>query len=226
MSTKLHCFEWIARNPKLQHAFDVTMTMRSKRSIGGAKWFEIYPIERSFAQEDPSQIFAVDVGGGIGHHMIELKTRYPDVPGKLIVQDIAAVIDSVRDLPPGIEAMAQDFFKPQPIRNAKIYYVAHVLHDWPDKQAKIILENVRDAMGPNSVLLLNDTVMPERNVPYFPAVMDLNMMASFSSLERTETQFRDLLKAAGLRSVQIWRPDRAESQTMSLGQSILEVQRI
>lgn len=221
MGTKLHAFDWIEANPKHQHAFNVTMTMRMQRS-GGTKWFETFPVERVLEQIVPSDTFMVDIGGGWGQNSIDLKEKHSTIPGKFIVQDIPAVVDSVKGLPSGVEAMAHDFFKPQPVRHAKIYFFANILHDWPDKQAKIILDHTREAMGPDSVLLLSETVMPDRNVSFVPAVMDLTMMAAFSSLERTETQFRDLLSAAGLELVQIWGAKQTASQNISRGHTILE----
>lgn len=222
MGTKLHHFDWTSQDPKRQHAFNVAMTARAQQSIG-FKWFDTFPVERVLAEKPSGDAFLVDIGGGIGHLTIGFKESHPDISGKLIVQDIAPVIDKIKNLPTGIEAMVQDFFQPQPIHNAKIYLLAHVLHDWPDKQAKVILEHIRDAMGPESLLLVDEAIMPDRNVPYFPAVSDLLMMAGFSSLERTESQFRNLLDSAGLKLVNIWNPAQTKPGNMSLAQSILEV---
>jgi hypothetical protein len=222
MATKLHNFDYIAANPKVQHAFNVMMTVRTRRSID-SKWFEVFPVERLVAEKPAPEVFLVDIGGGIGHQTIEFKEHHPDA-GRMVVQDTAPVINSVKSLPPGIEAMVYDFFKPQPIRGAKVYFLAHVLHDWPDKEAKVILEQVRDAMGPNSVLLLSETIMPERGAPFMAAVMDFSMMAAYASLERTETQFSVLLRDAGLELVKVWSEQKSEKQGLSiLGQSILEV---
>lgn len=35
----------------------------------------------------------------------------------------------------GVEMMAHDFFTPQPVQNAKYYYLRTVLHDWADDKA-------------------------------------------------------------------------------------------
>ncbi|KAF4631566.1 hypothetical protein G7Y89_g6565 [Cudoniella acicularis] len=221
MGTKLHNFDWIAANPKVQHAYNVMMTVRTQRSID-SKWFEVFPIERLMAEEPAPEVFLVDIGGGIGHQMIDFKEHHPDAR-RMIVQDIAPVINSIKSLPPGIEAMVSDFFKPQPIRGAKLYFLAHVLHDWPDKQAKVILEQVRDAMGLDSVVLLSETIMPERGASFIAAGMDFTMMAAYASLERTEKQFRELLHEAGLELVKVWSEQKSEKHGASmLGQSILE----
>ena len=96
------------------------------------------------------------------------------------------VIDDVKELPSGIEAMKHDFFKPQPVRNAKAYYLRTVLHDWPDKQAREILSNIRGTMSKHSILLINENALPDDNVPLYPAELDISMLVLFSSLERTK----------------------------------------
>ena len=116
--------------------------------------------------------------------------------------------------------MSADFFKPQPINGAKIYFIAHCLHDWPDKEARIILGHIKDAMNEDSVLLLSETVMPERDVPFAAAAADMTMMAAFASLERTEEQFRELLGSVGLQLVKVW-SEETKGVSM-LGSSVVE----
>lgn len=93
--------------------------------------------------------------------------------------------------------MKHDFFAPQPIKGAKAYYLANVVHDWPDKQALQMLGNIREAMDSESILLISENTLLEENVPLDSACADLVMMANFSSLEGTEEQFRVLLERAG-----------------------------
>lgn len=194
------------------------MTIRTQRSID-APWFEIYPIEELIATSHSSQVFLVDVGGGVGHQIIDLKKHYPKV-GRMIVEDIEAVTKTIQDLPDGIEALTADFFHPQPIKGAKVYYIAHCLHDWPDKEASTILGHIKDAMAPDSVLLLSESVMPERDVPFMTAATDLMMMAAFASLERSEKQFEALLEGVGLELVKVWH--KRKEGTAMLESSILE----
>ncbi|KAF2672003.1 S-adenosyl-L-methionine-dependent methyltransferase [Microthyrium microscopicum] len=220
VGTKQHQFEWIAERPRMQHAFNITMTMRSQGKFD-VPWHEMFPIDQLFTQKMTSDTFMVDVGGGIGHHMITFKERYPKVPGKLVVQDIPAVIETVKDLPDGIEAMSTDFLKSQPIQGANVYFLAHILHDWPDKQAKLILEHIRDAMGPDSVVLLNESVMPEQGVPFNPALADIVMMAAYSAGERTEKQYQELLDSAGLKLVKVWKSPKSVGKG-SLDSAIVE----
>ncbi len=55
-----------------------------------------------------------------------------------------------------------------------------------------------------SKLLINDWVLPDTNAPLYPCMLETNMMAAFSSMERTETQWRTLLDCMGYRVVKFW----------------------
>ncbi|KAF2187330.1 S-adenosyl-L-methionine-dependent methyltransferase [Zopfia rhizophila CBS 207.26] len=203
--TDLHYFDWLAERPRFQKAFNTVMGIQ--RQGRGPPWFEFFPVEEKLKVQSPDQTLLVDIGGGIGHDIIGLKQRFPNLLGRLVVEDLPGVIAAVNELPEGIEAVGHDFFQPQPelARNAKSYYLRTILHDWPDKQAGLILKNIRDVMAKDSILLINESVMPESNVPLFEAQLDFNMMARFSSLERTEKQWRELLEEAGFEWVKLWR---------------------
>ena len=59
---------------------------------GKPSWADpgFYPVtERLFDGFDSSvsDLLPVDVGGGMGHDLVELKEKYPKLPGKLILQD-------------------------------------------------------------------------------------------------------------------------------------------
>ncbi|RDL40880.1 Uncharacterized protein BP5553_00859 [Venustampulla echinocandica] len=216
-NTKLHCFDWLATQPRLQNAFNVVMTI--PRGGKGPKWFEIFPTSSKLQVKSPEDVLLVDIGGGIGHDLIAFKKHFPDSPGTLIVQDIPVVVDSTENLPSGIQAMKHDMFTPQPIKSAKAYYLANVLHDWPDKQALKILGNIKEAMNEDSILLISENVLPDWNVPLASAYADFVMMANFSALERTEEQFKALLENAGFELVKAWAADDAPK---SDGRRLLE----
>lgn len=181
--------------------------MSISRLDTGEEWFDFYPVGEKL-QAVGDRPLLIDVGGGRGHDLMKFHAKFPELSGNLILQDIPVVVDAIKDLPPEIQAMKYDFFTPQPIKGAKAYYLRTVLHDWPDKQAQQILNNIKDAMGKDSILLINENVLPESNVPLYLAQLDLSMMAEFSSLDRTITQFRALLDTVGFEVVQIWTPSK------------------
>jgi hypothetical protein len=53
-----------------------------------------------------------------------------------------------------------DFFTTQPVRNAAVFLLRVVLHDWPDDFARQILLQLRYAADENTKLLIADFVLP------------------------------------------------------------------
>ena len=87
-----------------------------------------------------------------------------------------------------------------------------MLHDWPDAQAVVILSNIAAAAEPNySRVLIHETVVMDEPST-LDTTSDLQMMMVLSSFERTESAWCDIIAAAGLSLVNIWRaPGSAES---------------
>lgn len=96
----------------------------------------------------------VDVGGGIGHVASALASTYPLLDIK--VQDIGVTTSHSMN---GIEFTAYNFFQPQPIKDADVYFMRQILHDWSDDYAVQILKNQISAMGLNSKLVIMDEVL-------------------------------------------------------------------
>ncbi|QIX01043.1 hypothetical protein AMS68_006560 [Peltaster fructicola] len=88
-----------------------------------------------------------------------------------------------------------------PVSGARAYFMHSIVHDWPDREAEMILSKIRNAMQSGySKLLLYETIMPVHPAQVTPrmAAMDLNMMSHFAALERNEAQWRALFTAVGL----------------------------
>lgn len=78
-------------------------------------WLDSYPIEHMSQSLEPEQTLFVDIGGGIGHQCIALRERVPAVKNKVILQDLGVVVaQAIKH--EGVEAMAHDFWQPQPIK--------------------------------------------------------------------------------------------------------------
>jgi hypothetical protein len=78
-----------------------------------------------------------------------------------------------------------------------VYILAQILHDWGYDRCRVILGNCRRAMRPTSKLLVVEQVLPPANEPSVGKWLDLHMLVLLSGRERTETEYRDLLGAAG-----------------------------
>ncbi|KAK8037279.1 Winged helix-turn-helix transcription repressor DNA-binding [Apiospora marii] len=160
------------------------------------------------ADPGPDAVFLVDVGGGLGHDLVEFHRYHPSVPGRLVVQDLPQVVDSIvpSEENKAFTAMAHDFFEEQPIKGARAYYLHSVLHDWPDDRAAAIVHRIKAAMRPGySKLLVNENVLPRTGAHWEASALDLVMLNLLAARERTERDWRGLLEdRCGLRIVRIW----------------------
>lgn len=164
------------------------------------------------AKED--EVAIVDVAGGQGHIMEEVRRLNPSIKGRFIVQDLASTFEAVSGPPPGVEFMPHDMFTPQPIKDAYVYYYRHIIHDWNDQDVSRFLQPVVDVLReqrrPGARLLLVDLVLPNDNVGMQEAVRDFSMFP-IGGLERNERQWRDLLAQNSLRIKKIWRGSEPEA---------------
>ncbi|KAI1323783.1 S-adenosyl-L-methionine-dependent methyltransferase [Xylariaceae sp. FL0255] len=200
-NTPLHAFAWFSEHPEELRYFNAYMASRREPKLS---WLTVYPIENEVKDlNDPTRAIYVNIGGGIGHQCAQFKAAHPGVPGRVILQDLKHSIDKA--LPTaGVDNMVHNFFEPQPIKGAKFYFLRGVLHNHPDHKAHQVLARTREAMAPDSVLLLDEMVLPETGVNAYAACMDFTMMAAFASSERTQADWRRIIEGAGLRLVETY----------------------
>ncbi|KAK5625641.1 hypothetical protein RRF57_001357 [Xylaria bambusicola] len=53
-------------------------------------------------------------------------------------------------------------------------------------------------MAPDSILLVDEMILPETKVNAVACSVDMSMLAAFASMERTEAQWRDIFLREGL----------------------------
>ncbi|KAI1802496.1 putative O-methyltransferase [Daldinia bambusicola] len=205
--TSKHFFEYLQGRPPYGDLFNLHM---SGYHYGRASWMDpgFFPVEDKLvdgAERDEEAAFLVDVGGSIGHDIQDFLIKHPSVPGRLILQDLPAVIDQISSLDKRIERMAHDFFEEQPIRGSRVYYMHFILHDWPDEKCVQILTQLAKAMKPRySKLLINEYVIPTVDAYWEATALDMIMMTGFSSRERMRHEWENLVRSAGLRVCKIW----------------------
>ncbi|GKZ36808.1 hypothetical protein AbraIFM66950_008040 [Aspergillus brasiliensis] len=206
ISTEAHYFDYLATKPYFQSAFNTVMKSPLRRT--GSPWFTLFPVldKLHITHPSPTSVTLVDIGGNHGHDLLAFRSAFPDLPGRLILQDLPHVIaDAELELPAGvIECQGYDFFTEQPIKGARGYMLRTVLHDWPDNEVVKILSRVREAMDEESVLLIVEKVMPDSGCGLMAAIGDLSMMVSFAGAERTEGDYAELLRRAGLRLIKCY----------------------
>ncbi|KAI1100869.1 S-adenosyl-L-methionine-dependent methyltransferase [Jackrogersella minutella] len=151
----------------------------------------------------------VDVGGGLGHFARAISKQNQHL--KIIVQDLPKVVsradhlqgesDPHRHQEGHVVFQAHDFFTPQPIKGAAVYFLRWILHNWSDKYAVTVLQNIGQAMNGNSRLIIHDYCIEdlgELSIRKRRAAtnMDIGMMQLLNAQERDETQWRELLAKA------------------------------
>lgn len=190
----------------------------------------------------------VDVGGGVGSACQAIMSVAPNVT-KVVVQDLPSAIDTAERfwntedaeaLASGrVQLQVHDFFTPQPVKGAEVYFLRFIVHDWPDEEAVTILKHLSDAAGNYSKLLVMEAIMEytcqdigdlakdavEGAYPSpFPAPLpanggraaemdtcrDINMMCLVSGKERTFAQFQHIAAAAGWKAVKVYHPYEAK----------------
>lgn len=116
-NTKLHWFEHLQSTPPHGKNFNDHMFGYLQ---GRPEWTEIYPAEErlieGFDTEKEDSALLVDIGGGIGHYTEQFRSRFPEAPGRFIVQDLPVVIRQIQELDPRIEKAGYDFFTEQPVK--------------------------------------------------------------------------------------------------------------
>ena len=179
-------------------------------------WLDKYPYQDKSSGLAPQQTLFVDVGGGLGHQSAALRKALPeDVTAPIVVQDQPQMVAQALQTP-GVENTGHDFFTPQPIKGARIYYMRNIIHDWSDENSVIILRHIADAMAPDSVLLIDEMVVPDVKAHWQATQLDLLMMSALASCERTKAQWEALIPETGLKINKIYK------YTDSLEDSIIE----
>ncbi|KAK4653883.1 hypothetical protein QC762_511040 [Podospora pseudocomata] len=198
-------FDWIKDHPDTLHHFNTWMSVqRDPRST----FLDVLPFDQEFAKDsnDETVVF-VDIGGSRGHQCIALRRRYPNLRGRVVLQDLPHTIEQVKTDPlPGfdnIETDVHDMFSSQTIKGARAYYFRNVFHDWPDDKCQAILESLKPALSKDSVVLIDDIVVSSVGAPWRVTLGDMTMAVCLAAMERTEAEWRRLASSTGFEVVKI-----------------------
>jgi len=184
--------------------------MKAARRGGQVQlWHERYPPASKLSDETlktgQDAVLMVDVGGGVGGQVGAFRKQYPNLPGRCVLQDLPDTISRNQSPPENVECIAYNFFEPQPIKGARLYLFRSVCHDWDDGKSRELLSNTVAAMDPGySRLLIDEWVLPDSGVNLKAVNMDINMILMFNAIERTKSQWRNLLADVGLEIVEIY----------------------
>lgn len=142
-------WEWLGANPQFAQVFDQAMTSKAQGDLAALLDAYDFSAFGSFA----------DIGGGQGHLLQTVLDNVPGATGTLFDQPI--VVESARHrLGVRVTLVGGDFFK-DALSKVDAYLLMQVIHDWDDKRAISILQNVRSAALPRSKLLLIEVPLTE-----------------------------------------------------------------
>ncbi|KAJ7309358.1 S-adenosyl-L-methionine-dependent methyltransferase [Mycena albidolilacea] len=116
----------------------------------------------------PDGAVVVDVGGGIGSAALCLAQKHPHL--RVIVQDLPEVAANAQKSWEvqflevhqfgQVTFEGHDFFTPQPVHNASVFFLRYIVHNWSDPYVRKILTHLRGAATPDTTLVVVDHILP------------------------------------------------------------------
>ncbi len=154
-----------------------------------------------------------DLGAATGHLTVAACEAWPQLRG--------AVFDMEKVLPVAREIVAQspaqdritfvagDFFT-DPLPPADLYALGRILHDWTEEKIRLLLHRIAASLPSGGGLLLAEKILDEdKRGPIHVQMQSLNMLVCTEGRERTLSEYRDLLEAAGFEDVRGVRTGKA-----------------
>lgn len=94
---------------------------------------------------------------------MELGRLYANL--KFVIQDRAPVLKQAetavwpKESPDALKAgrvrfLPHDMFEPNPVKDADVYWLRYIMHDWSDDYCVRILSAIKPSMGPRSRILI------------------------------------------------------------------------
>ncbi|SDS91199.1 methyltransferase [Microlunatus soli] len=184
----------LAADPALDASFDELMNTRAD------EWIDAVAASDSWSAYDR----VLDLGGGRGHLVAALLTARPRLRGAVIERPGPAAAARTRLASYGerVEVVVGDLREPLPVTSTgpDAYVLAHILHDWDDENARIILSRAAAAAGSSGRVVVIERVLGGGADELREAThQDLRLFVLFGGRERTRQEFADLGAAAGLR---------------------------
>jgi acetylserotonin N-methyltransferase len=148
----------------------------------------------------------VDLGGATGHLTIAATLQYPAL--EAVVFDLPSVLEVTREelvrwpsVSSRIELCSGDFFRDD-IPEADLIAVSRILHDWSDEKVHELLDRIYRALPAGGSVLIAEKLLADDKIgPVSANMQSLNMLVCTEGRERTLTEYRDLLTAAGFNRV-------------------------
>ena len=155
----LPLFEFLETNP-----VRMTRFLGHMESLGGTEGYNVKHLLTAYDWGSLGAGTVVDIGGSTGHTSFAIAEVAPKL--RFVVQDLENVVAGVKDRVKDRKSLdrisfeVHSFFQMQPVKDAEVYLLRFICHDYSDKYAAEILRNVVNAMGPKSRIIVMDGVTP------------------------------------------------------------------
>lgn len=179
-------FDYLAKHPHLSKRFDEAMTIVSHEE------------DKRIAQLISFQGTIADIGGGKGQLLEAIISSHPTSKGILV--DLPEAIHAAPNNP-SITKIVGNFFAPMHI-DANTFILKRILHDWDDKKALDILNNISNTMDKNATLYIIDGLLDQAQDKKLLSAIDLVLLTIFKGQERTLQEMRSLAQQANLEIIQ------------------------
>ncbi|KAE9993411.1 hypothetical protein EG327_005182 [Venturia inaequalis] len=173
-------------------------------SLTGGEGYEVSHIVDNYPWADLGKATVVDVGGSIGFVCVALAKKFPEL--SFVVQDLPNTIaDAPASLPvefkDRIEFQAHDFYTPQPVKDADVYFFRWICHNQSDKYGVIMLRALVPALKKGARIIINDNCLPKPNTadPWDEKItrtMDVTMLELLNAKERDVDGWTELFAMA------------------------------
>ena len=105
----------MARHPDQIDDFQLQMMGRSAERLPWIEWFPVQERIIDGFEDQEGAVLMVDVAGGRGHDLKDFHDKFPQVSGRLILEETPPVLEDMTPIP-GIECQPFDLFESQPVR--------------------------------------------------------------------------------------------------------------
>ena len=189
-------FQALSGDPARAKLFAIAMA-----SLSGGDGYELSYLVKAYPWADLGEATIVDLGGSHGFVSIALAEKFPRL--KFVVQDLPKVVNSVRPetiperLKDRIELVPHNFFEPQPVKQADVYFYRWIFHNWSDKYARKMLEALIPALKPGARVIINDICLRQPGEEdawddWITRNMDMTMLEVLNARERDEEDYQQL----------------------------------
>jgi hypothetical protein len=188
-------FDWMAAHDVPRERF-----RESQRSLNR---LEFLAISRSYPWQEARSI--VDIGGNDGSLLAGLLQRHPSLTGTVFDLPATAAKSAVIFEQAGVKdrarSVAGNVFQGGVPQGADVYTIKRVLVGFSDDEAVVALSSIRDAMAPNSRLVIME---PTRSAADKVGVsLDLLMLVLGLGRVRQPEEFQALMTRSGIKPTRI-----------------------